>query len=547
MVGAVRSVHRWNGMNDVQELFTEQRPDVAEAIDQRAGGPVVEPKSSALPDRLIWVILSLVVAVGVILRWRLLTARNLWDDEAASVFFAQLSRSSFLTTLRNYEANMGLYYFLLRGWLYLGDSAGAVRSLSVVFGVAAIPSIYVLGKRLFGETVGLVSAGLAAVNIFQIRYSQEARGYSLVMLLSILSTYSLLRAMEAPREKKYWRIYVVLSALGVYAHVYFFLVVTAQWISLGDRWLWPRSRTLVRVAAGFLFLTSPMIWFLAAKNQGQINWITRPTPLTLIEFAKFFTGDGGSAALAVYGVLCLIALFAAYRKAEYRLPDPDQRWRANVVASWLVFPIASTVLVSTVHPVFYDRFMIISAPALVLLAGKGMVDLKQIFPNLRHLFSSSLILIVGLSIWGIHRYDTSLAAKGDSWQTVTQYILARQQPGDAAFFYRASGSRPFTYYSHRAMEKNTANSSPLVIFPADLTNALQFNVNPDSEQVSVGVEKHRRVWLVLEHWKGVPVREDTVRIIQKTLQEKYQFAGEKSFPGTVSPILVLLYTACESP
>ncbi len=46
---------------------------------------------------------------------------------------------------------------------------------SVLFGLAAIPATYLLGKRLFGTKEGLVGAALSAVNMFQIRYSQEAR------------------------------------------------------------------------------------------------------------------------------------------------------------------------------------------------------------------------------------------------------------------------------------------------------------------------------------------------------------------------------------
>src|ERR1700690_770049 len=152
----------------------------------KARPPPSRERISSRSRIIVWAALLIVAGAGIILRLHLLTAKDFWDDEAASVIFASLPWPSFLKTIWNYEANMSLYYILLRAWMHFGDNEAAIRSLSVLFGVALIPAIYILGKRLFGEREGVVSAMLSAVNMFQIRYSQEARAYSLVMLLSVL-------------------------------------------------------------------------------------------------------------------------------------------------------------------------------------------------------------------------------------------------------------------------------------------------------------------------------------------------------------------------
>jgi mannosyltransferase len=505
--------------------------------------PISREQTSPIPPRVISILLILIVLTGIVLRLHLLTRRDFWDDEAASVIFAQLAWSSFLKTIWNYEANMSLYYVLLRGWLYFGDSEAAIRGLSVLFGVAAIPATYVLGKRLFGEKAGILGAVLSAVNMFQIRYSQEARGYSLVMLLSILSTYCFVRAIDAPRQKRYWFGYVVVSALGAYTHIFFYLVVMAQWLSVGHVRLRRHFKTTAWTAAGFILLTTPMNLFLLTKNQGQVNWVPHPTVRLLLDFAKLFTGYGGSALLAVYAALCLLAVFAAYRGAKHEPGILDERRRVNLVVSWLLFPIASTVLVSFLRPIFYDRFMAISAPALVLLAAKGMVDLVQVFPRFRALFPASLVLVAGLSIWGIHRYDNSPASQGDNWRLVTRYVMAGQHAGDAAFFYRASGSRPFAYYSHREIEEHDATSSPVIIFPADVANARDFNVEPNKEQATLTVGDRKRIWLILQHYQGLRERQQAKQAIQEALQANYYVSQQKSFPGgEAGPIEVFLYT-----
>src|ERR1700760_1253392 len=95
---------------------------------------------------------------------------------------------NFARLLWRREANMSLYYLLLRGWIHLGSSETWIRALSVFFALAPLPVIYLLGKRLFSRRAGMVACVLMAVNAFHIRYSQEARAYTLVVLLVALAS-----------------------------------------------------------------------------------------------------------------------------------------------------------------------------------------------------------------------------------------------------------------------------------------------------------------------------------------------------------------------
>ena len=486
-------------------------------------------------------LLIIVIALGLILRWHLISKRDLWDDEAASVMFAQLPWGSFLKGIWNYEANMAFYYLLLRGWLHFGDSEAMIRGLSVLFGVAVIPATYLLGKQLFGEKPAIVSAALAAVNVFQIRYSQEARGYSLVMLLSVLSMFFLVRAVEFPRQRRYWVGYAVVSALGVYTHIFFYLVVIAQWLWFLLTQFRRELKTIVWTIAAFILLTTPMDLFLLTKNQGQTDWVPRPTLLLILEFAKFFTGYGGSVLLAAYAGLCFAAVYAAFQKGNEQ--GTEERMWVQLLLWWLLFPIVSTIAVSFLHPIFYDRFMAISAPALVLLAGKGLIDLDQFLPRLRVAIPVSLALLIGLSVWGIDRYDQSPASAGDNWRLATRYIMEGQQAGDAAFFYRASGSRPFLYYSSREIEEHDAASSPVIIFPRDVTDAQDFNIEPTRQQAARLLGGHKRIWLILQHYEGLTERHEAKQAIQQALAANYQVSQQKAFlGGDAGPIEVLLYT-----
>src|SRR5438552_6344203 len=301
-------------------------------------------------------ILLAIVAVGAVLRLHLLSKRDFWVDEAVSAYLARLPWRDFWQALWAFQANMGLYYLTLRGWLHLGDSETAIRGLSVLFGLAVIPATYLLGKRIFCEKAALASAALSAVNIFQIRYSQEARAYSLAMLLAVLLTYFFVRALEAPKRKRFWIAYALVGALGIYVHLYLYLVIAAHWLSLGYRRLpqLPRG-ALFSAAACFILLTVPINAVILFGHRGQLNLVPRPSVQLVLEFGKLFTGDGSLVLLAAYAELGLVTLYwAMTRPIPSSSSGVDERWFVKLVAIWLFFPIAFTLLVSFFVPVFYD-------------------------------------------------------------------------------------------------------------------------------------------------------------------------------------------------
>jgi len=127
-----------------------------------------------------------IVLLGTLLRVIHLGTRSLWIDEGSSAVVARLDLHQFIRLVTTVEANMVLYYALLRFWMSWGDSETFIRALSVLFAVATLPLVYMLGARLFNTRVGLIGALLLSINAFHIRYAQEARGYSLRSFSSLL-------------------------------------------------------------------------------------------------------------------------------------------------------------------------------------------------------------------------------------------------------------------------------------------------------------------------------------------------------------------------
>src|SRR6185437_10957473 len=86
------------------------------------------------------------------------------------------------------ESTPPLYYCVAWVWARLfGDHEAGLRSLSAVAGVLVVPIAYGLGARLIGRRAGLIAAALTACNPLLVWYSQEARSYSMLVLLSAVS------------------------------------------------------------------------------------------------------------------------------------------------------------------------------------------------------------------------------------------------------------------------------------------------------------------------------------------------------------------------
>lgn len=162
------------------------------------------------------VILLVILLVGSLLRLYDLGQPSLWFDEVASVQHARL-RLGDLFSANPLDRMPPVYPILLHYWLNLGTSEWIVRVLSVIFGIGAIEVMFRLGVLLFSEGVGLWAATLLALSPGHILFSQEARPYSMVVFLTLLSTYCLVRALREQHAPSRW-LYTVITIVILYTH-----------------------------------------------------------------------------------------------------------------------------------------------------------------------------------------------------------------------------------------------------------------------------------------------------------------------------------------
>jgi len=144
-------------------------------------------------------LLLAIVVLGGALRFHQIGSKGLWLDEAFSVWLGWQPIGEMLAWLLRIDQHPPLYYALLHFWMALGDDAATVRALSALLGTLTIPVMFLLGRRLADEKVGLLAALILAASPFHVRFAQETRMYTLLTLNAALALYCLARLLTDPR------------------------------------------------------------------------------------------------------------------------------------------------------------------------------------------------------------------------------------------------------------------------------------------------------------------------------------------------------------
>ncbi len=426
--------------------------------------------SEALPEKLTYGILALILLIGAFLRFYDLGGQSLWNDELSS-----WRRASYDTIDKVIKKGAGEdvhppgYYLILHMVQRVSDTEFALRLPSAVAGVLSLLVIYLLGRRIWSDREGLIAAALMAVVWAPIRYSQEARSYALLMLVTMLSIWAwmtMLREIErkgrVTLEQALW--YVLPAAGLMYLHYFGVLMVGLQALGAGAFALRKRHRqgslshlAGIYVAIGLIYLP----WmgnFFEDLTQSK-SWMESPDEAessTLWSYLKFlFNHQGGVAGLMALLVLGAGAWGLVQARSAGKL-NFTVRTRWGLVALWAFTPYAVTWLQSVLAtPVLSNRNLLISAPAIYLLVGRAITALP-----LRSRVQAGLAVVV-VAIAGISFSSKNYYSKPNrqQYRELVQYVVDHEDEAPKAAIIVTGQPAHFNYYLDRLEASQRANIS----------------------------------------------------------------------------------------
>lgn len=395
--------------------------------------PAGTPARAGVPWLAIGTGFVLLLAVVV----RFATVSALWLDEAQTVNIARLPLGDLAEGLRH-DGSPPLFYVILHLWMRIfGDGDLSVRFLPGLFGVAALPLTWLAGRRLGGRTVAWSALILIAASPFAVRYSTEARQYSLVVVLVLVGYLGVTELLQRPGSRRALVTTGVITGALLLTHywaIYLLFVTGVTLAVVARRGPSPARegarRGLVAMAVGSLSFVPWVPSFLYQARHTGTPWggagRLRSMVDTVFHFSGGYWDPGLVVGLATYGLIGL-ALFARpidRRHLEFDLHTrPGGRHLAVVGFGTLAVAIIATVVGRSAFAVRYASVMF---PMVILLAALGTRALLD--PRFRH---GLLAAVVITGFWGI---APNVFGDRTSAARVAAALRAGVEPGDVVAY-----------------------------------------------------------------------------------------------------------------
>lgn len=301
---------------------------------------------------LMWITL-----LAALLRLPTLAIESLWYDETFTAWLANLPLDNLIKAAQG-DVHPPTWYLIEWAMVHtLGSHEFSLRLVSALAGIAVVPAVWRLAKILGVSPAK--SALVAAVAPFAVYYSQEARMYSLLMLVLTLALIALL--------EQRWPWFVAGAVFALYLHNLAVLSLAAiGWVGLYRFGRKPQFYVAV-AAVGLLWLPWLVYGLLPqASAVSQAFWVRPPTlgtPLFVL-VSLFWSEKAILLAWVTVPLLALGLFYGLFSDPKFQSPKVE-------IIALLLLPIALAVIVSAHTPILVPRIVAFAAIPLYLLLGLG--------------------------------------------------------------------------------------------------------------------------------------------------------------------------------
>ena len=514
---------------DIREWSGTARPE-ADGGDAPAGGTLLDGVAGqAMRVPWLWPALATLLLGCYQIGRPELWGDELWTWSEAADPVHQLVTSTIRSNPAEVAYNLVLHYWMAA----FGDSAVAMRMLSVLAMAGAAACVTLAGRRLAGARAGLLAGLVFALLPSVSRFAQEARYYAPQVLAATLATLLLLRALDAPSVRR-WAAYGGCLAVLGYTDLVALSVVIGHAAGVALRWRQDRDTRLLgfaAAAAAGLAACVPLAALSLARAGSQVWWINQPGHNIYAFYfltQNLFYSTSVAAAVIVLAVLA----WAAWRPAAF----------ATAIA---VLPVGALWLLSQgPHSYFISRYLLFTIGAWAILAG---IALSRLDVRL----AAAAVLVIG--IFGAVDQQVIREPGAHSWSTYpvifggyldyagAAHTIARDARAGDGIVYREGTSwwlmigPGLQYYLQRDMPHGVP--VPRELFVAATT--------PQSSQIHPAGCRHPaaclgdepRIWIV-----GSGRLKDPYRAIEASqaavLRPRYRLGLTRHFPGLTVFLLV---------
>ncbi len=414
--------------------------------------PLHQPEDGRPRKVASWQIATLVLIAALAIGLRLIgLSKGIWLDEYITISLVE--NEQMLSAIQS-GVHPPLYYLLLDIWAQFSMEESYLRLFSVLFGLGTV-SITMLwmwsSSRLAALTIGI----LTATHPILLRYSQELRGYPLLLLLTAASFWLTELLVRNPSRRRYYLGLMTTLSLIIGTHVIGAMITTTvfAWLLLEairlKRWRRLELPWLVGTFAVPTLIFIGLFFGFFGGNNWE-GWIPAVSIDLSIGFAKTLLGVAAlewaseSAFFMALIILSVVGMLVALLFGNWR-----RNWTLLAAAFFFVSQILAYSLL--VRPIFWYRPLL---PLLIPLFGFIARQLASTNPRpLRAVGLLSVLVLAGTyaSYWIIVEAGTPV----EPWRAMTEAIADDYQPGDKIVFFPAYSQGPALYYLPEVPEENS--------------------------------------------------------------------------------------------
>lgn len=398
-----------------------------------------------------------------------------------------------------------LRYIILHFFMFLGDSEFVVRLPSLIFGLAGILVVYLLGNLLFNYPTGILSSFLLVFSMWHMRYSVSASDYTLYAFLSSLNVYFFYRSFNKPSSLSLRMAFIAVSVLGLYSFYPIASVFLAEFVFLcifasgKDRNKEFLSWVISFVAVTLLFF--PVFdrffhGFTWKQGFGDYRW-----GLSLKELFPTLASvfNGINSAMPVNFVIFASGLVFAFC---FRKKHKE----ALLLVLVILIPVVLLLLCFFLKINLAERYLFFLYPFFVILCSYGIICLKNKFVVLflSAIFNAAFILsFMPFFGFSMDKYIPQDYFRCDAdFHSLREYLELNYRQSDSLVVINAAGVHALKY------NLDAANSFKVERIPPGSCQRLKYSGKALKSVIGLDVfcdlkkdieaiaKKYPRVWIV---------------------------------------------------
>jgi len=462
----------------------------------------------------------ILLILGLILKGLYIGETNLGLDECFSVYVSQLSPSEIITYLSHGD-NPPLWELVLNLWVnFFGHSELSVRIPSLIFNIATIIPIALIGEKYIGKHVGTSAALLFIFSNFSLFIAHEARVYSLLGLLTTTSIYLFLSALNSTKTIKYLLILTVVNTLIVYSHYLGIWIIIMQFllfICFKDIRHHLRQQYWIHLI-GVFSLVSPLLTTLIQRFQESGlsgTWIP-----TVNGFEPLYNMIWTFSNKPLPTVIFIVILIAAFIKYMIKLPKAKNRYHFLILLFFFV-PFILSFALSFKIGLFLDRYFYFLLPLFMLVIMTATKYMTHSLPK-QNLFLLLPVILLATTFSTKSGQFKFSGYHTDVKSVVGEIKILTKNPDNAILVCPSFYDKQIVYYLDNSLFSNYIEDyNALSVFYKPLN---ELNIFPIMHASEINFESQPKRIILIDHQADFNAPNHQIRLyLKENYSENYSY------------------------